>query len=69
MHLDMERRQAIVDLLSLPDTPDLHRSHRLTVEGRPDRYQLLPHLAAVFVQARLLDLQEREGLRQSTSPH
>jgi hypothetical protein len=55
--------------LSLPDTPDLHRSHRLTVEGRPDRYQLLPHLAAVFVQARLLDLQEREGLRQSTSPH
>jgi hypothetical protein len=63
MQVNIERQQAIIDLLSLPDTPDLHRSHRLTVEGRQDRYQMLPHLAAVFVQAKLLDLQEREALR------
>jgi hypothetical protein len=63
---DIERRQAIVELLSMPDSPDLHRSHRLTVEGRPDRHQLVPQLAAAFVQARLLDLREREALRESS---
>jgi hypothetical protein len=64
MQLDLERRQAIIDLLSLPDTPDLHRSHRLTFEGKQDRHQMLPHLAAVFVQAKLLDLREREDQRR-----
>lgn len=56
---DTDRRQALVDLLSLPDSPDLHRGHRLTVEGRSDRYQLLPYLAASFVQAKLVELCER----------
>lgn len=64
MQPNSERQQAIVDLLSLPDPPDLRRSHRLTVEGSPDRHQLLPALAAVFVQARMLELQEREALRR-----
>jgi hypothetical protein len=69
MQPDIERRQAIAELLSLPDGPGLHRSHRLTVEGKPDRHQMLPYLAAAFVQARLLELGEREALRRNNSRH
>jgi hypothetical protein len=57
------RRQALVELMSLPDTPDLHRGHRLTVEGREDRYQILTYLAASFVQSKLVELSEREAWR------
>ena len=59
MQPDIERRQAICELLSLPDAPDLCRGHRRTIEGTPARYQLVPHLAAAFIQARLLELRER----------
>jgi hypothetical protein len=69
MEPNSERRQAIVELLSIPDPPDLHRSHRVTVDGSPDRHQLLPSLAAAFVQSRLLELREREALRRETGPH
>ena len=69
MQPNSERWQAIVDLLSLPDPPDLRRSHRLTVEGRPDRHRLLPSLAAVFVQARILESREREALRREIGRH
>jgi hypothetical protein len=61
---DNDRRQALVDLMSIPDSPDLHRGHRITVEGRADRYQLLPYLAASFVQSKLIELGEREEWRQ-----
>ena len=53
---ELERRQAIIDLLSIPDSPDLHRGHRLTLEGRKDRYHLVPNLAAAFVQSKLLEM-------------
>jgi hypothetical protein len=58
MRSDLERRQALIDLLSMPDSPDLHRGHRLTFEGREDRHHLAPGLAAVFVQTKLLELLE-----------
>jgi hypothetical protein len=69
MEPNSERRQAIVELLSLPDPPDLHRSHRLTVDGSPDRHRLWPSLAAAFVQAKLLELREREALRSVAGRH
>ncbi len=47
---DLERRQALITLLSIPDTPDLRRAHHLTKEGRPDRHLLVPELAANFIQ-------------------
>jgi hypothetical protein len=59
MQADIERRrQALIELLSRPDPPDLHRGHRRIFEGRSDRHHLLPYLASAFVQARLLELRE-----------
>jgi len=62
MESDIERRLAIVDLLSRPDGPELRRGHRLILEGKDDHYQLVPQLASVFIQARLLELHERSAL-------
>ena len=65
MYLDIERRLAIADLLARPDPPDLaRRTHRLRLEGKPDRFEMVPRLAAAFVQRKLLFLHERrvEGL-------
>ena len=61
MQFDIERRQAICELLSLPDTPDLHRGHRRTLEGAPTRFQLVPQLTATFIQAKLLELRDRQA--------
>jgi hypothetical protein len=61
MHHDIERRQALCELLALPDAPELHRGHRRLFEGSPDRYQLVPQFAATFIQARLLELRERSA--------
>jgi hypothetical protein len=59
MHADIERRQAICELLSRPDDPHLRRGHRRTLEGNPARYKLVPQLTATFIQAKLLELRER----------
>jgi hypothetical protein len=64
---DIARRQAIADLLSLPDAPDLHRGYRQTLEGLPDRYNWVPRLAAAYIQAKLLDMRER-GIGTVESP-
>jgi hypothetical protein len=62
MQLDVERRLAIADLLAQPDPPDLgRRGHRVRVEGKPDRFNLVPMLAAAFVQQKLLTLHERRS--------
>ncbi|MGE0593577.1 MAG: hypothetical protein AB7G23_06170 [Vicinamibacterales bacterium] len=60
MLADIERRQALVELLAQPDAPDMKRGHRLRLAGRPDRHQLLPMLAAAYVQSRLLELRACE---------
>ena len=59
--LDMERRLAIAALLAQPDPPELRRAHRLRLAGKPDRFELVPQLSAVFVQAKLLALHERRA--------
>jgi hypothetical protein len=65
MDSDMERRQALYELLARPDPPELRRGFTLRLEGKPDRHRLLPHLAATFVQAKLLEIGEREAARQA----
>ena len=66
MHHDMERRQAVYELLALPDAPELRRGHRQVLEGSPERYRLVPQLAATFIQAKLLELRERGSSSQET---
>ena len=61
MKLDMERRLAIAALLAQPDPPELRRAHRLRLAGKPERFELVPQLSAVFVQAKLLALHERRA--------
>jgi hypothetical protein len=61
LDMDVERRLAIAKLLEQPDPPGLRRQHHLRVEGKPDRYELVPLLSAAFVQAKLLELHERRA--------
>ena len=49
----------IFDLVAVPDPPELKRGHQQRFEGKPDRYELLPTLAMVFVQTRVMEFQER----------
>lgn len=56
--LDLERRLAIAALLAQPDPPEMRRAHRLRLAGKPERFELVPQLSAVFVQAKLLALHE-----------
>jgi hypothetical protein len=56
---EIERRQALIELMTLPDEASLRRGHRLVFEGRPDRYRLCPMLAAAYAQTTLLRLRER----------
>jgi hypothetical protein len=62
MQLDIERRLAIAELLAQPDPTDLGpRRTRLCLEGKPDRFDLVPLLAAAFVQQCMLELHERRA--------
>jgi hypothetical protein len=54
----LRRRQALVELLSRPDSPDLRRGHHLTVEGRPDRHGVVAELASIFIQRHKVELEE-----------
>jgi hypothetical protein len=48
---DLERRLALAELLDQPDPPELRRrGHRRRLDGRSERFRLLPLLSAVFVQ-------------------
>jgi len=49
---------ALCELLTTPDPPDLHRGHVARLEGKPDRHQIVPRLAAAFVQSKLLEMRE-----------
>ena len=65
---DMERRLAITELLAQPDPPELRRrGHRRTIDGKPERYQLVPAISAAFIQKTLLMLQERRATVAETT--
>ena len=60
MEFNFERRAAIAELLAQADPPELpRRGHRVRVDGKPERYALLPQLSALYVQRKLLALEER----------
>ncbi len=61
---DSEKRQALVELMAIPDTPDLRRRHHLTLAGRSDRHLILPRLIGTFVQYHLVEMEEREAGRE-----
>ncbi len=63
MILDLERRIALTELMAAPDPPELKRGNRQRFEGSPDRYEMLPMLAMLFAQTRLIEFQERAGYR------
>lgn len=55
----LTRRVALYELLSMPDPPDLHRGHSVRIEGKPDRHNLLPLLAAAFAREKVLEFRRR----------
>ena len=59
MESDITRRVAIYKLLEMPDPPDLHRGHIARLEGKPDRHDQLPVLAAAFARGKLLEFRLR----------
>lgn len=48
---DLRRREALVELVSRPDPPDIagKRGFRLILEGRPERLAQLPNLALAYI--------------------
>jgi len=66
--IDIERRLAIVELLAQPDPPDLRRrGHHLLLDGKPNRYEMIPVLSSLFVQQRLLALEERRAAADNST--
>lgn len=59
LEVDSERRQALIELLAIPDDPAIRRGHHLTIEGRADRFALAHFLAASFVQWHRMQREER----------
>ena len=59
MDSNITRRLALYELLEKPDPPDLHRGHVSRLAGKPDRYDVLPLLAAAFAREKLLELRRR----------
>jgi hypothetical protein len=60
MRFELERRQALMELMETTDEFDKLRTHRVTFEGDPDRFAtLIPHVTSAFVQGRLLELEHR----------
>ncbi len=62
MDSDINRRVALYELLAMPDPPDLHRGNVPRLEGKPDRHELLPALAAAFARGKLLEFRQRKDL-------
>jgi hypothetical protein len=60
MRFELERRQALMELMETTDEFDKLRRHRVTFEGDPDRFAtLIPLVTSAFVQGRLLELEHR----------
>ena len=61
---DLQRRVAFAELLAQPDPPELDRlrGNHLCLAGKPNRYAMLPDLAAAFVQTHLVRRGERENV-------
>jgi hypothetical protein len=65
VNIDIQRRLAIAELLTQPDPPEMRRGNRICLPGKPERFDLVPRLSAVFVQAKLLALHERRDTQRA----
>ncbi len=59
MDSDIARRLAFHELLAKPDPPELHRGNVVRLEGKPDRLELLPSLAAAFIREKVTEMRHR----------
>ncbi len=59
MDPNITRRVALYELLEKPDPPELHRGFVSRLEGKPDRFDVLPLLAAAFAREKLEKLRRR----------
>jgi hypothetical protein len=59
MDFDIARRVALYQLLAMPDPPELHRGNTRTMDGKPDRHEMLPVLAAAFARGKMLEFRIR----------
>jgi len=57
-----DRASALLELLALPDPPDLPRRHVRVLDGKPERFDLLVHQASVYRAHQLI---ERENERMA----
>lgn len=58
--MTLDRAVALVELMALPDPQELsHRSHKVTQEGKPQRFEMLAWLPAVYVNQRRQDLEDQ----------
>lgn len=63
MDSDITRRLALFELLEQPDPPDLHRGFVVRLDGKPDRHNQVPMLAAAFAQEKLQEMRRRIARR------
>jgi hypothetical protein len=56
LEFTIARRRAMYELLTTPDPPNLQRGFVMRLEGKPDRYRLVDHLAAASVRAKLIEI-------------
>ena len=61
---DVQRREALCELLTLRDSFDELRRHRTVLDGSPDRHQQIPRLVAAYIQTKLTELRDRAELRE-----
>lgn len=59
MDPDITRRLALYELLDKPDPPELHRGYVPRLAGKPDRFDVLPLLAAAFAREKVMELRRR----------
>ena len=61
---DIARRDALVELMSRQDDFDHLRRSRVVAEGSPVRHELVQKLAATYIQATLLEIEEARRERR-----
>jgi hypothetical protein len=59
MDPNITRRAALYELLEQPDPPELHRGNVSRLEGKPDRFDVVPLLAAAFAREKVMALRRR----------
>ncbi len=59
MDFNIARRVALCQLLEMPDPPEMHRGNMRRLDGKPDRHEQLPTLAAAFARGKMIEFRLR----------